>query len=145
MAEGNGNPRFYEEYFSRAEALACKEQLQMAIPGLELKVTDNTWGPQTTGSHTAYGYLHSWLVFLNNGRFVAQVRSEKELDDFIMVARTLVNVGMFDYDKNAAYATTGKAFRDQNGEWVHDGAVYGIDEQGELYELEAPGRMSDYE
>lgn len=40
----------------------------------------------------------------------------------------------------------GKSFVDQNGLRVHDGGVYGIDEQGDLYELEPlmPFRPSEY-
>ncbi len=97
MAQGNGNPRFYEEYFNRAEALACMEQLQSAIPGLELKVTDDTWGPASHG-HSKNEYLHSRVLFLNNGRFVTSVRSEKELDNLLTIARTLVNVGVTSHE-----------------------------------------------
>jgi hypothetical protein len=39
-----------------------------------------------------------------------------------------------------------QSFTDQNGQTVHDGGVYGVDEQGSLYEIEpiVPHRPSDY-
>jgi hypothetical protein len=100
MAQGNGNPQYYEGYFNRQEALACKEQLEIAIPGLELEVTDNTWGPEASHGHTADEYLHSRVVFLCSKRYVASVRSEEELDRLIAVARILTSVEVFSQEQD---------------------------------------------